>query len=1176
MLKTSAKLLLWLAVFLTVFSGAVKAQTLSVSYKNKPLEEVLTDLKQKTDYNFVYQKQILEGTRPITATYNQMSLAAILDRVLFNNGLDYEITRQTVIIRPADKDNFKKVVSGRVLDENGDPMPGVNVRIKETTVGVATGIDGEFSIPVEGKNPVLVFSFVGMLDKEMRVTRETQNPVTVRMESDMAMMEEVIVTGYQNLKRENATGAYQLISAKDMDSRYTTDIVSSLEGKIPGLVSYNNGLKSGEDALTIRGVGSFQAKTSPLIVVDGLPIEGSLETVNRYDIENITALKDASAASIYGARASNGVIVITTKRAHQEKLSIDISADLTVSEKQRYDNYEWANASELLELERYNFDYVVGNKDAYQNLLGQYNSKRGILSPITLLMMDHHTGKISTDVYDVQIAEWKQNDYRKEWQEVMQRKQLVHQYNVAMRTMGKYLNSSIVINYKGDNTGMTRQHDNTLNLNYKGDVKLIDDVLTLSVGLNLIRENSKTHADYFGFKGMHAFAPYLSMYNPDGTPASMKADVDLNEPSLSNPDFGLKSEAYNLLDEARRNFTKSNRTNLRSFVHATLDVLPCLNLNARFQYEDIAYKSERYFEKESYDMRHLYNLFTSQGVHYIPEGGMLNVDTENGAYYTFRTQANYGQEFNEKHAVEAAAGFEYRETKTRSTHTILLGYDDQTQSNLTNMVNFKDIKDLQATDLGVNYSPVGSSPVDDISGDGVGFRTSETLHRFYSLYFTGGYTYDKRYSASFSWRVDKTDLFGADPEFRGRPLWSAGLSWNLNNEAFIKGITWLDVLKLRASYGLTGNIDSSVSSFLTASLSINDITGTKMGELNTPPNDQLRWEKTASWNAGVDFSFFSNRLSGSLDWYRKYSSDLLTLTDIDPTTGWSTLTINNGEALNMGVELALNGDILPAEDRRSLGISASLSFAYNKNEVKAIEHQEPDGYRSMNTLHKGRPVNSLYSWRFAGYMTDEFGYQQRGWYKADGSISTSNVGGSEFTPEDVVFSGSLDPKYVGSFTPQIAWNGFTLAAMCSFYGGHKMRARTSDYETAGNAMGYAVDAPVVRGLLNYWKSEDKDAYRANGYPGMSGVENQYTDYMDCTVVPADYLKIRNIVLAYDFSKTLCSRLGMNAMRLRFQMNNVVTWARNKWNIDPEAVNPYNGTTLDEVPRSYTVSLNINF
>lgn len=136
----------------------------------------------------------------------------------------------------------------------------------------------------------------------------------------------------------------------------------------------------------------------------------------------------------------------------------------------------------------------------------------------------------------------------------------------------------------------------------------------------------------------------------------------------------------------------------------------------------------------------------------------------------------------------------------------------------------------------------------------------------------------------------------------------------------------------------------------------------------------------------MDFSFFSNRLSGSWIGTWKYSSDLLTVTDLDPTTGWSSLTINNGEALNTGIELALNGEILQAEDRRSLGISASLNFAYNKNEVKAIEHEEPDGFGSMRALHEGRPVNSLYSWRFAGYMTDALGYQQRGWYKADGSV----------------------------------------------------------------------------------------------------------------------------------------------------------------------------------------------
>lgn len=233
--------------------------------------------------------------------------------------------------------------------------------------------------------------------------------------------------------------------------------------------------------------------------MDGLPIEGSLETVNRYDIESITVLKDASAASIYGARASNGVIVITTKRARQEKLSIDVSADLTVSEKQCYGNHEWANASELLELERYNFDYVVGNEDAYQTLYGQYSSQREKLSPIMQLMMDRHTGRFQPSIQCCRLPNGSKTTIAKSGRMICSANRLYTSNNVAMRSMGKYLNSSIVINYKGDNTGMTRQHDNALNMSYKGDVELVDDLLTLSVGLNLIRENSKTHADYFGF-----------------------------------------------------------------------------------------------------------------------------------------------------------------------------------------------------------------------------------------------------------------------------------------------------------------------------------------------------------------------------------------------------------------------------------------------------------------------------------------------------------------------------------------------------------------------------------------------------------------------------------------------------------------------------------------------------
>ena len=327
MKKTRWSLLIGLLLGLFVFPLMGYGQNLSVKYQNQTLEEVITDLKQRTDYSFVYQKRILEGKEAVTAEFMNVPLEYILDRVLLPADLEYEIVEKSVIIRAMDKGTFRQVVSGKVTDEEGLPVPGVNVRVKDTQSGVATDINGDFSIMVDSGHPFLVFSFMGMLDKEVRVTRDTKSPLAIQMQADVKLMDEVVVTGYQNIKRENATGSYQVLSTKELGNRYTENIVSNLEGRIPGLVAYNNGSSSGEEALTIRGVSSFQARTNPLVVVDGLPIEGSIETVNPYDIENITVLKDASATSIYGARAANGVIVITTKRATEEKLSIDVSAD---------------------------------------------------------------------------------------------------------------------------------------------------------------------------------------------------------------------------------------------------------------------------------------------------------------------------------------------------------------------------------------------------------------------------------------------------------------------------------------------------------------------------------------------------------------------------------------------------------------------------------------------------------------------------------------------------------------------------------------------------------------------------------------------------------------------------------------------------------------------------------
>ncbi|MBQ9222297.1 MAG: SusC/RagA family TonB-linked outer membrane protein [Prevotella sp.] len=1223
------QILLTLVAVMLLTSLSANAQTYDVNYKNVPVEQVIKDLRKQTGYQFVYKKELLQGVGNVTCTYKNATLEQLLNRIFVGTEVDYEIAKgKTIILKKASPNRqfYKKNITGMITDENEQPLPGVTVMLKGTTSGASTDLDGQFSILAEGKDPVLEISYVGMKSKTVKVSPK-EPFLYIQLEPDENILDEVLVTGYQNIKRENATGSYQLISSKKLDERHTGTIVENLEGQIPGLMSYNNGLNGGgENALTIRGISSFQARTNPLVVVDGLPIEGSIETINPYNIENITVLKDASAAAIYGARASNGVIVVTTKRAQQEKLEVDFSTDITVSEKQNYDNYNWANAAQYIELEKYNFDamlnasqakaaaeaeakrtgqdpknlvrpWMTSGSNAFDSMLQSYNDNRRTLSPVLQLLVRNHLGELGASELNSQLNRLAQNDYRKEWRDAFERTKVLQQYNLSLRTRGKYLNSTIVLNYKADNLGLVKERDNTLTFSYRGDLD-VTKWLKFSFGTNIISERSKNHttgmlSELYGQNGFH---PYQSMYNADGTAAGLEGYIGLYEPTLQDPTNELKDAAYYPLNELNMNFAKERSTNIRSYASATATILPGWTASAHFQYEDIYSQTTRILDNDSYDMRYLYNLYTQKTTemmwdydpvtwemiqvpvtvinHHLPDGAMQTTRTGEGAYYTFRAQTGYEHTFTDKHAIELLGGFEYRQSKTKSYSNILLGYDDQTQTNRTNLVNFRELKDLDDTvsALGNHYKMSGAP-------DGSSFTTSDVLHRFYSIYFTGNYTYDRRYSLSGSYRVDKTDLFGADPKFRGRPLWSVGASWNIHNEDFMKDYTWIDALKLRASYGLTGNIDSSVSSYLTATLDNEYLYGNLGATLDTPPNDQLRWEKTASWNLGLDFSFWNNRLSGSLDYYKKKGSDLLTVTDLDPTTGWNQLTINNGKMTNNGIELQLNGQIIKPQSRNSLGINASFNISYNKNEVTAVNHEAASGFEYLQsyTLHKGYPVHSLFSYRYGGISYDEDTHLQTVmWIDKAGEKHSSTVSSSDFTKEDCVYSGSLDPKVASSFTPEITYAGFSLSAMFSYYGGHKMRVNADKWnDFIGSNVGYGKETPAS--ALDFWTSNDPTQYFANGYQGGTNITGgTEARYMDTLVVPADFLKLRNVVLGYSFPKNFCRKLGMNTIRLRVQMNNLCTWTRNEFDIDPEANNPNYGTPWNKTPRSYTMSLHVNF
>lgn len=1154
-------------------------QKVALDFVDAKVSDVFDEINRQTGLGFVYNRTQLQEINPVTLQVKNVTVDAAMSRLLEGTSFEHYFEMGSIVVRrreqPAQQVEERKV-AGVVKDEAGNLLPGVAIILKGTTVGTATDVDGKYILTLpEGKH-TLVFSMLGMKVREEVVGNRTE--INVVMQEDVAEMEEVIVTGYQNIKKENATGSYQVIDAEDLERRYSTDVISSLEGMLPGLVSYNTGLNDDpESNIMIRGVSTFTDRTKPLVVVDGLPIEGSIETVNPYDIESITVLKDAAAASIYGARASNGVIVVTTKKAKADKVEVSVSADVTVSAKQKYDNYGWANAAQQIEIDELTYAGTIKDElmASYLPMYQQYYPQ--FISPIFTMLMQRDAGTISEEDYNAAIEKLKQNNYVEEWRDAVLRCQVLQQYNVALRSKGRLLSSNVNLNFKHTNEGIVRERDYTWNISYRGDLEAAK-WLDIAFGFNMNVSRAKKHADELGrLLSPSAWSAYHTIYNEDGSKAYYMADVSLDDPVFDNTALGLKTMEYNLLDELDRNFTTTRNSNLRSYIHATFKIMDGLNLAAQFQYEDINNKSEKYLEKDSYDMRYIYNLYTSGGRHLCPDGGILDISNTTGDHYTFRLQGNYSQLFKEKHAVEAAAGVEIRETNTRTLSNRLLGYDEETQTSSMSQTNLSDAYMLSSSDLGTSFSNPWYT-YNLVSGWG----TSDVKHRYTSVYVTANYTYDGRYSLSGSWRVDKTDLFGADPKYRGRPLWSVGASWNAHNEDFMQSADWLNYLKVRFSYGLTGNIDQSVSSYLTARIYNNSILDdTKSAAINNPPNDQLRWEKTASYNLGVDYGFFDNRLSGSLDFYYKYSTDLLSETDLDATSGWTSLTINNGEALNQGIELAVNGTILKPKTRKGLGINANLNFAVNKNEIKKITTEITSGISvlgwgsSTHVLREGNPINSIYAFRFAGFEKDNNDYWQLAWYRADGTTSTTGIY-SQLNPEDAVFAGGMDPKFTGSFTPEITWNGLSLTAMFAYYGGHYMRANASAWQPNVSFMG-AGNSSTYASALDFLRNPEAGIYFPQGVANSyMNIEGQGLPFIDQCVYPADFLKLRNIVLSYELPEEWCRKCRMTSARLRFQMNNVATWVKNDLGIDPEANNAWTGSTLNETPKSYTISLSVNF
>ena len=1061
---------------------------------------------------------------------------------------------------PQASGSHTQVIKGTVTDENGEPLPGATVMIKGTPTGTSTNIDGQFELPVKsGSKVTLVISYVGMKPQEVRTIPGTD--INVSLETSGDMLDEVIVSGFQTISRERNTGSAIVLGGEKLAKVQAPDLSSKLEGITPGLTFYNN-------SISIRGNSSFSIDSTPLLVIDGQPATGmTIDDINPSTIESVTVLKDAAATSLYGVYASNGVIVITTKRGAEKSLEANFSLGLYINKAPSLDYQDYASTSAIIDLER---DMLLSDPDYIKNPIGYFSTKTSktnaaYMSQVDMLYYRLARNEISESDLNASLDRLRRNDYRREYRKQLEKTSLTQDYNLTLNAGSEKYGFYAAVRYQKMGFYTKFDSDDRFSLYTRNDLK-VTPWMKLTLGANLIlKKTSYTQASSLGAT---AAMPYDTLVDENGD-LSYRYPYNRVLAEEVNRTEGLNFMGYNAIEESGYNKLKSDDLYMKYFLQANFDIFDGLDFEVKGQYEKRKVDGKEYDEADSYMMRSMINEFASTNprggfIYNIPQGGRLYNQIANYDYYNIRAQFNYRNTFGEKHDVTALIGGEIRQDKYGMNISERYGYDDQ---RLT--YGQVDWQTLSKTGVIGQLYANSRTKSENLS-------ISEVKHRYVSAYFNAGYVYDSRYSLNASVRVEQADLFGSDPKYRYRPLWSVGGSWNVNNEGFMSDITWINLLKLRATYGITGMVDQSSSPYLLASFATSPYTNSPITIITSPPNSSLRWEKTSTFNVGVDFRLF-NRLAGSLDFYRKYSSDLLVNKSIDPSLGFDGMArANNGEMKNTGVEINLSYDWVKTRD---ISFTTSFSTAYNKNTIEKVDYLPTDALDMMrdptSNYLKGDTYNSLYAYKYAGLTEDG----NPSIYNQDGEVVSinpvRNIGA-------LVCVGQLAPKWNGALNLDFRWKDLSVFAKMVYYAGHSLRL---DVPTLYDSSHKLTDGAVNEDIADRWTPDNTDAtIPVMGTHGNSGERNEHWRYADVNTASASFIKLRNIGVAYAFPTRMLKKTRVfKGAQLRFQIDNLCHWASNGHGIDPESFNANTGTrsNLNSDPRSgqqpppYIIGLNFN-
>lgn len=1131
---------LLLAICLHV-SASSFSQTITFSGRDIPLKKIFATIKKQTGYVVWGKSELLEQAGPVSAFVQNMPLTSFLDLITKDQPFTYKIADNTILLHGKPvyaaggvvTEDKEMPVTGRVTDSTGVPLIGATVTVVGGNRSGITDINGTFTLPASEGN-TLRFSFIGFKTKDIKISAamlQSGNVGTVVLSAVTSTLTELNVTantGYQSIPKERSTGSFSVITEATLGARMQTGILDRLEGTVPGLFMQNGGV-------TIRGLSTLHGNQAPLYVVDGFPYEGDLNYINPADVVNVTVMKDAAAASIYGTRAANGVISITTRLGSARKLIVNFSstAFLTAKPDARYLNL--LNSRQMVDLQQELFNKWHPSFDAGIQRNGQSKALEALYN--------HDQGLISQTELDATLERLRNSNGQSQLEDLYMQNRLKHRESFSASGGNDIHRYNIFMNYTGNKGYGLRTRSEDINVGLRDNVKIFN-WLDAEIGATTNIRNGKFIRE--SPESFYWNMPYEMLRNPDGTSApfnGLKSQYEIQR--LKN--IGLYDETFNPLDELDKADLSYWSNYFRLQGGFTVKIIRGLSLDIKYQTERGTSYNKEYYTPDSYYAKNMINdaaQIDNQGqIRYnVPEGGQIYETRGNSKSYTARAQLNFDREIAPKHRLTALAGVERRAISNASTSMFKMGYND-------NNLQFKP----------VNEDTLGSLKGTEAVGgtffwgynNSTNFRYTE--ERYISAYANAGYTFDGKYNLTGSVRVDNSNLFGTDPRYRYLPLWSVGASWRMTEEDFMKDVRWLNNLTIRTTYGLGGNVARKVGPFLLAeSTFINEARATGTN-IVMPPNKSLRWEKTATTNIGIDFAVLNNRISGSVDYYIRKSTDLLGEKLTDPTNAFPYALINYGSMNNKGFELALNTRNV---EGKNFSWNTSLALSLNKNRMTDINlpymrYDMLTGGYGVNRI--GYPMDALFSFRYAGLDPTNGSVMV---YDADGKVVKNYDQSGAIVPNmtdinGLAYSGTLRPKYTAGLTNTFTYKQLSLSVMIIANGGHVIRDVVNPLQ--GSIGKRNLDSRV----MNFWrKPGDENVPGMMPAPDLKNDGRGYYSLIwfanDRNVLKADYIKVRDIALSYNIAPALSPVLKLASAKLTLQVQNPFSWYRNDVGIDPEA------------------------